>query len=42
MSNEIARYRLKQIACRPWTLNGLSLKLIESHTRTTMAGPRGG
>jgi Fe-Mn family superoxide dismutase len=25
------RYQLKQIYCRPWTLSGLSLKLIESH-----------
>jgi Fe-Mn family superoxide dismutase len=25
------RYQLKQIYCRPWTLNGLSLPLIESH-----------
>src|SRR5262245_63279811 len=25
------RYRLKQIQCRPWTLSGLSVPLIESH-----------
>ncbi|HTR58067.1 MAG TPA: hypothetical protein VMM27_07820 [Casimicrobiaceae bacterium] len=25
------RYALKQIHCRPWLLNGLSRKLIESH-----------
>jgi Fe-Mn family superoxide dismutase len=25
------RYQLKQIHCRPWTLSGLSLPLIESH-----------
>jgi hypothetical protein len=24
------RYSLQQIYCRPWLLNGLSLKLIES------------
>src|SRR5580765_499650 len=27
----IVRYQLKQIYCRPWTLSGLSLKLMESH-----------
>jgi superoxide dismutase, Fe-Mn family len=25
------RYQLKQIQCRPWTLAGLSLPLMESH-----------
>ena len=25
------RYQLKQIYCRPWTLSGLSLNLLESH-----------
>jgi superoxide dismutase, Fe-Mn family len=25
------RYQLKQIHCRPWTLKGLSPRLIESH-----------
>src|ERR1051326_5374063 len=32
------RYRLKQIFCRPWTLNGLSLKLIESHYENNYGG----
>ncbi len=32
------RYRLKQIHCRPWTLNGLSLKLIESHYENNYGG----
>ncbi len=31
-------YRLKQIHCRPWTLNGLSLKLIESHYENNYGG----
>ncbi len=38
MSNEFPRYRLKQIHCRPWTLNGLSLKLIESHYENNYGG----
>ena len=38
MSNETPRYRLKQIHCRPWTLNGLSLKLIESHYENNYGG----
>jgi Fe-Mn family superoxide dismutase len=38
MSNKIARYRLKQIHCRPWTLNGLSLDLIESHYENNYGG----
>jgi Fe-Mn family superoxide dismutase len=25
------RYQLTPISCRPWLLNGLSAKLIESH-----------
>src|SRR5690242_12657551 len=25
------RYQIKQIYCRPWLLNGLSLRLMESH-----------
>ena len=33
------RYQLKQIYCRPWTLNGLSLKLIESHYENNYGGP---
>ena len=32
------RYQLKQIFCRPWTLNGLSLKLIESHYENNYGG----
>lgn len=32
------RYPLKQIHCRPWTLNGLSLRLIESHYADNCAG----
>src|SRR5258705_6676879 len=32
------RYQLKQIYCRPWTLNGLSLKLIESHYENNYGG----
>src|ERR1051325_1323287 len=32
------RYRLKQIQCRPWTLSGLSLKLIESHYENDYGG----
>jgi superoxide dismutase, Fe-Mn family len=32
------RYQLKQIHCRPWTLNGLSLKLIESHYENNYGG----
>jgi len=31
-------YRIKQIHCRPWTLNGLSLKLIESHYENNYGG----
>lgn len=32
------RYTLKQIHCRPWTLNGLSLKLVESHYENNYGG----
>ena len=32
------KYRLKQIGVRPWTLNGLSLKLIESHYENNYGG----
>src|SRR3954468_10867759 len=32
------RYTLKQIHCRPWTLNGLSLGLIESHYENNYGG----
>ena len=32
------RYTLKQIHCRPWTLNGLSLNLIESHYENNYGG----
>ena len=32
------RYTLKQIGCRPWTLSGLSLKLIESHYENNYGG----
>src|ERR687891_1675310 len=32
------RYQLKQIHCRPWTLNGLSLELIESHYENNYGG----
>ena len=32
------KYQLKQIYCRPWTLNGLSLKLIESHYENNYGG----
>ena len=32
------RYHLKQIHCRPWTLSGLSLPLIESHYENNYGG----
>lgn len=32
------RYAIKPIHCRPWTLNGLSLKLIESHYENNYGG----
>ena len=31
-------YQLKQIHCRPWTLSGLSLPLIESHYENNYGG----
>jgi Fe-Mn family superoxide dismutase len=31
-------YSLKQIHCRPWTLNGLSLDLVESHYENNYGG----
>src|SRR5262245_38450191 len=35
---EPVRYQLKQIQCKPWTLNGLSLPLIESHYENNYGG----
>jgi len=32
------RYQLKQIGCRPWTLSGLSLPLMESHYENNYGG----
>jgi Fe-Mn family superoxide dismutase len=32
------KYRIKQIQCRPWTLNGLSPRLIESHYENNYGG----
>ena len=32
------KYHLAQIFCRPWLLNGLSLKLIESHYENNYGG----
>jgi len=32
------RYPLKQIQCRPWLLNGLSLRLMESHYENNYGG----
>ena len=32
------KYELKQIHCRPWTLSGLSLPLIESHYENNYGG----
>ena len=32
------RYQLKQIQCRPWTLSGLSLPLMESHYENNYGG----
>ena len=32
------RYQLKQIQCRPWLLNGLSLRLLESHYENNYGG----
>jgi Fe-Mn family superoxide dismutase len=36
--NTGTKYQLKQIHCRPWTLSGLSLKLIESHYENNYGG----
>jgi Fe-Mn family superoxide dismutase len=38
MSIATPRYQLRQIQCRPWTLNGLSLQLIESHYENNYGG----
>jgi Fe-Mn family superoxide dismutase len=38
MDNGTSKYQLKQIQCRPWTLSGLSLKLIESHYENNYGG----
>jgi Fe-Mn family superoxide dismutase len=32
------KYRIKQIQCRPWTLNGFSPRLIESHYENNYGG----
>jgi len=32
------RYQLEQIQCRPWTLSGLSVPLIESHYENNYGG----
>src|SRR6058998_516939 len=32
------RHQVKPIYCRPWLLNGLSLKLIESHYENNYGG----
>ncbi|HKQ76279.1 MAG TPA: hypothetical protein VJ810_21475 [Blastocatellia bacterium] len=32
------RYQITPIFCRPWTLNGLSLQLIESHYENIYGG----
>ena len=32
------RYQLKPIFCRPWLLNGLSTRLIESHYENIYGG----
>jgi len=32
------RYQLKQIGCRPWTLSGLSVRLMESHYENNYGG----
>ena len=32
------KYELKQIFCRPWTLNGFTLQLIESHYENNYGG----
>ena len=38
MGTATPKYQLKQIHCRPWTLSGLSLKLIESHYENNYGG----
>jgi len=38
MSNGTQRYSLRQVYCRPWTLSGLSLPLIESHYENNYGG----
>src|SRR4029077_146250 len=32
------KYKLKQIGCKPWTMSGLSLRLIESHYENNYGG----
>jgi Fe-Mn family superoxide dismutase len=34
----VMRYQLKQIYCRPWTLSGMSLQLMESHYENNYGG----
>jgi len=38
LEETVVRYQLKQIFCRPWMLNGLSVKLIESHYENNYGG----
>jgi superoxide dismutase, Fe-Mn family len=38
VKREATPYRLKQIQCRPWTLSGFSVPLIESHYENTYGG----
>jgi Fe-Mn family superoxide dismutase len=38
MKGEAMRYSLKPLHCRPWLLNGLSAKLIESHYENNYGG----
>lgn len=37
-SRHVARYQLAPLYCRPWTLNGLSARLIESHYEVNYGG----
>ena len=37
-STETARYKITPLFCRPWTLNGLSARLIESHYENNYGG----
>jgi Fe-Mn family superoxide dismutase len=37
-STETARYKIAPLFCRPWTLNGLSPRLIESHYEINYGG----